>query len=75
MVRNAASPSTRSGGRAVTLEDDPLAWMVLERQRADTERERADAERERADAERERADIAEVRSAALEVELRRRGGD
>ncbi|HQZ36946.1 MAG TPA: Uma2 family endonuclease [Ilumatobacteraceae bacterium] len=63
------------GGRAVTLEDDPLAWMVLERQRGDAERDRADAERERADAERERADAAEARSAALEVELRRRGGN
>ncbi|MEQ1700354.1 MAG: Uma2 family endonuclease [Ilumatobacteraceae bacterium] len=49
------------GGRAVTLDDDPLAWMVQERKRADAERERADA--------------AEAESAALRAELDRlRGG-
>ncbi len=70
------------GGRAVTLDDDPLAWMVQERQRADAERERGDAEQERADAERDRADVerdradaVEARAAALEAELQRRSGN
>lgn len=70
------------GGRAVTLDDDPLAWMVQERERANSERERGDAEQLRADteelradAEHQRADAAEARAAALEAELERiRGG-
>ena len=56
------------GGRAVTLDDDPLAWMVQERKRADAERERADTERDRADA-------AEIEAAALRAELERLRGD
>jgi len=56
------------GGRVVGPDDDPFAWLI-------DERDRADAAEARADAAETRADAAEARAAAAEAELRRLRGD